>query len=137
MPRITRAALRSQVMLEEAELAAATPLPLTPVTRVPLGEITGNKEGTAIIPVTIQDLLEGENKPKEKRKRGKVSKKAKKPENRRIKSDVVEVLEDDNQSVTSSAVDEACHELMQDSSGGKHRKGLIPNKIAANMFCDH
>ena len=36
-----------------------------------------------------------------------------------MRGDTIEVIEDDNQSATSSAVDEACQDLMREPSGGK------------------
>lgn len=113
MPRVTRAALRSNALLEEADLASSTPLPLT---RVPLGEIAGNKEE---IKSESHELSKAEKKPPVKGKKGKVTKEAKKQENDKTGHETVEILEDDNQSATSSAVDEACQNLMQESSGGK------------------
>ena len=118
MPRVTRAALRSHAMLEEADLASSTPLPLTPVTRVPLGEIAGNKEEIKPEPY---ELSKAEKKPPVKGRKGRVAKEAKKQENDKINHETVEVLEDDIQSTTSSAVEEACQNLMQESSGGKLR----------------
>lgn len=115
MPRVTRAALRSHALLEEAD---STPLPLTPVTRVPLGEIAGNKEEIKADP---HELSTFEKKAPVDGKKGRVAKKAKKQENHKIDRETVEVLEDGNQSATSSAVDEACQNLMQQSSGGKRR----------------
>lgn len=113
MPRVTRAALRSHALLEEAD---STPLPLTPVTRVPLGEIAGNKEEIKANP---HELSTFDKKAQVNGKKGRVAKKAKKQENDKIDRETVEVLEDGNQSATSSAVDEACQNLMQQSSGGK------------------
>lgn len=120
MPRVTRAALRSHALLEEAGLASSTPLPLTPVTRVPLGEITGNKEEVKVESHELS-MPRVEKKSPPKGKKGRVAKKAQKAESDKIDQGSVEVLEDDNQSVTSSAVDEACQNLMQESSGGKRR----------------
>ncbi len=117
MPRITRAALRSQVLLDEVDLAISTPLPPTPKTRVPLGEIAGNKEemknpSMELSRVGKMQLTKGKRR---------IARKGKKQENRKIESQTAEVIEDDNQSATSSAVDEACESLMQESSGGKHQ----------------
>lgn len=117
MPRVTRAAVRSHTLLEEANLASSTPLPLTPVTRVPLGEIAGNKEEIKAEP---HELAKVERKSLVNGKKGRIAKKAKKQENDRIGHETVEVLEDDNQSATSSAVEEACQNLMHESTGGKY-----------------
>lgn len=116
MPRVTRAALRSQVLLDEVDLAISTPLPSTPRIRVPLGEIAANTED-------IKNPFVGLSKTKKKQPakgKRKVAKKAKKQSDSKVEDQSVEILEDDNQSTTSSAVDEACQYLMQEVSGGKH-----------------
>lgn len=133
MPRVTRAALRSHALLDEADLASSTPLPLTPVTRVPLGEVAGNREE---IRSELRQLSKVEKKPPVKGKKGRVAKKAKSQENDKINNETVEVLEDDSQSATSSAVDEACQKLMQESSGGKCRV-QTPERRRANIDFDH
>lgn len=115
MPRVTRAALRSQVLLDEVDLAISTPLPSTPRTRVPLGEIAANTEE---IKNPNLELSKSKNKQPAKGKR-KIAKKTQKQTSSKVQESSVEVLEDDNQSTTSSAVDEACQNLMQDISGGK------------------
>lgn len=120
MPRVTRAALRSHALLEEADLASLTSLPLTPVTRVPLGEIAGNQEEVKAESRELS-MFKVEKKSLPKGKKGRVAKKARKAESDKVDQESVEVLEDDNQSVTSSAVDEACQNLMQESTGGKRR----------------
>lgn len=113
MPRVTRAALRLNAMLEETSLAASTPLPPTPL-RAPLGEITGNSEDVKAMVSNLEELVKAHKKaPKG---RGKV-------QNERrvrpvaVRGDSIEVIEDDNQSATSSAVDEACQDLMRESGG--------------------
>lgn len=116
MPRVTRAALRSQVLLDEVDLAISTPLPSTPRTRVPLGEIAANTEDIKNLNL---ELSKTKKKQPVKGKR-KVAKKTKKHTSSKVEDQVVEVLEDDNQSTASSAVDEACQSLMQELSGGKH-----------------
>lgn len=116
MPRVTRAALRSQVLLDEVDLAISTPLPSTPRTRVPLGEIAANTEE---IKNPNLELSKSKKKQPAKGKR-KIAKKIQKQTNGKVQDQGVEVLEDDNQSTASSAVDEACQNLMQDISGGKH-----------------
>lgn len=122
MPRVTRATVRLNAMLEETNLAASTPLPLTPFVhtlRPPLGEITGNSEDVKAMVSNLEELVKAQKKapPKEGR-RGNVQNNEKKvPVARRQES--IEVIEDDNQSATSSAVDEACQDLMRESSGGK------------------
>lgn len=116
MPRVTRAALRSQVLLDEVDLAISTPLPSTPRTRVPLGEIAANTEEIKNLNL---ELSKTKKKQPVKGKR-KVAKKTKKQTSSKVEDQDVEVLEDDNQSTTSSAVDEACQSLMQELPGGKH-----------------
>ena len=116
MPRVTRAALRSQVLLDEVDLAISTPLPSTPRIRVPLGEIAANTED---IKNPYVELSKTKKKQPAKGKR-KVVKKAKKQTESKVEDQSIEILEDDNQSTTSSAVEEACQNLMQEISGGKH-----------------
>ncbi|MCJ1342218.1 hypothetical protein MMC31_000398 [Peltigera leucophlebia] len=113
MPRVTRAALRSQVLLDEVDLAISTPLPSTPRTRVPLGEIAANTEEIKNLNL---ELSKTKKKQPVKGKR-KVAKKTKKQTSSKVEDQDVEVLEDDNQSTTSSAVDEACQSLMQELPG--------------------
>ena len=134
MPRVTRAALRSNALLEDALIAASTPLPLTPrKERVALGDITDNN-------VRESPALETAEKVKETSKvapnkagagRGKKAKGAKKGKKQTTKAEEVniEVLEDDNQSETSSAVEEACQDLMKESSGG--------NTLACPLISGH
>ena len=121
MPRVTRAAQRTTTILEdEANIAAETPLPSTPTTttnRPPLGEILQNVNADALLAETMEVVL----KPTKKAIKGK---KAKGPKKGRKKSDadkenIPEVLDDDNQSTTSSAVSEACEDLMKEHSRGK------------------
>ena len=121
MPRVTRAALRlNAAMLEETNLAASTPLPLTPLPhRAPLGEITGNSEDVKAMVNDLEELVKARKKAPPKAKRGKVPKNEKKLALSAKSEASVEVIEDDNQSATSSAVDEACQELMKEPSGGE------------------
>ena len=123
MPRVTRAALRSNALLEDALVAASTPLPLTPrKERVALGEITDSQMNEALELRGPEETKEtGKMAPSKavpgKGKRGKGAKKGKKQVMKAEEVDV-EILEDDNQSETSSAVEEACQDLMKESSGG-------------------
>jgi len=111
MPRVTRAALRSNALLEESTIAALTPLPLTPLKeRVALGEITDN-QGPAL------EMIEPGKTGPGQGKKGRVAKKGKKHVPKAEEGNV-EVLEDDNQSETSSAVEDACQDLMKESPGG-------------------
>ncbi len=114
MPRVTRAALRTQELQEESEIAASTPLPPTPVKkRVPLGEISDN------IATEVQGAeLEQKLVPAKKGSvRGKKAKKTNKQKKVKAMDAEPEILEDDNESSTSSAVEEACQDLLKDSSG--------------------
>ena len=123
MPRVTRAALRSNALLEDALVAASTPLPLTPrKERVALGDITDNNVREAPVLEAAEKVEEtGKMAPSKagpgKGKKGKSAKKGKK-QGTKAEEVNVEVLEDDNQSETSSAVEEACQDLMKESSGG-------------------
>ncbi len=120
MPRVTRAALRLNPMLEETNLAASTPLPLTPVpNRAHLGEITGNSGEVKAVVRAVESSVKAHKKAPLKGRRGKTLKNAKKITPNARSEESIEVIEDDNQSATSSAVDEACHELMKEPSGGK------------------
>ena len=125
MPRVTRAALRSNMILEdEANLAAETPLPTTPgQERTPLGEVTGNLFQEVI---QLGEDLVAAGKPMKKTRtaQGKKTKGAKGTRQGRKKNETQqenrpEVLEDDDESSTSSAVEEACRELMRESTGGR------------------
>ncbi|KAL8908677.1 MAG: hypothetical protein Q9207_000645 [Kuettlingeria erythrocarpa] len=104
MPRVTRAALQA---------AAAVPLPATPpvTKRAPLGEISGNQEG---LPVAVEDpehILKGKKGPA-RGKKGKVAKRNKKHEEAANDDEYAGVLPDENESQTSSAVDDACQDLL-------------------------
>ena len=123
MPRVTRAALRSNALLEDSNVAALTPLPLTPIKeRAVFGEITNNQgkeaPGSDVTEAVKETAKMGPGrKGPGKGKNGKVAKKGKKqiPKAEEVN---VEILEDDYQSETSSAVEEACQDLMKESSGG-------------------
>ena len=126
MPRITRSTLRNNNMIleDEATVAAETPLPLTPVQeRTPLVEVTGN---------LFQEIIYGQDfeaagKPAKKSAstKGRKAKATKGIRKGRKNFDDLrqenesEVVEDDDRSSTSSAVEEACRELMKESSGGR------------------
>jgi hypothetical protein len=107
-------------MLEQNKLPASSTLPLNPLShRAPLGEITGNSEEVKTMINDLEQLVHEQKKAPPKERRGKAQRKTKKfaPNTRNEAS--VEVVEDDNQSATSSAVEEACQELMKEASGGK------------------
>ncbi|KAL8721498.1 MAG: hypothetical protein Q9225_001843 [Loekoesia sp. 1 TL-2023] len=117
MPRTTRAALRSQASPEASEIAATVPLPATPpvTRRTPLGEISGNQEE---FPAAVEDP-EGTlkaNKGPRKGKKGKASKKPKKNDQKPDSKKSEDVLPDDNGSETSSAVEDACQDLLKEQA---------------------
>ena len=118
MPRITRAALRSKAALESAELAASVPLPLTPSKeRAPLGEIAGNAVGDTCMDHATNEVFKVQKKGSTRSKNGRNTKKAA-PVNKSTGNGPVEVLEDDNLSATSSAVEEACEDLLKNHDSG-------------------
>lgn len=120
MPRVTRAALRLNAMLEDTNLAASTPLPLTPLAlRTPLGEISGNSEEVKAMVNNLEQLVKAQKKAPPKGRRGKVQNNDKKLALNARHEESIEVIEDDNQSATSSAVDEACQDLMGEPTRGK------------------
>lgn len=121
--------MRSIEQPNEADIAASTPRPQTPIKgRVPLGEVAGNKG----IEIESADSSEGQAVPAKKGpgrgKKGNTSKKANKQTREKTQEVRVEVLEDENQSTNSSAAEEACHDLFKDSS-----QGLL-HKILASAF---
>lgn len=122
MPRVTRAAQRTTAILEdEPNIAAEPPLLATPTTttgRAPLGEIiVQNVNADALLAETMEVVLKPAKKAATKGKKAKGPKKSRK-KNDADKENIAEVLEDDNQSATSSAVSEACEDLMKEHSGG-------------------
>ena len=117
MPTTTRAALRSTTILEdELGLAMSTALPATPPKdREPLGEVAGNVSEDTVV---VEDVVQLEKKGGAKGKKAKRTKKGKK-QPKFINEATPEVVEDDNQSATSSAVEEACGDLMKPNAGGE------------------
>lgn len=111
MPRVTRAALRSNTESDSTQ-------PTGGARRV-FGEITGNSSAQLPeVPALIELPLKAEEMPpkktagKGKAKKGKGGKKTKKAvENEAPHKTALEVLEDDNQSSASDAADEACENL--------------------------
>ena len=119
MPRVTRAAMRSHaIMEEESHFAATVPLPSTPLSgRTPLGDIT------SVVQEEVPNSHESDASVKAMKKAVVKSKKAKgtkKGGKKKVEKDKLtpEVLEDENQSETSSAVDEACGDLLRGNSEG-------------------
>ena len=122
MPRVTRAALRSQELQDESTLAASTPLPLTPAKgRVPLGEISDNLSGKSNALSASEEKIKLAKKApaKGKLKREKATKKATMQEEKASGEQSVGILEDGNRSATSAAVEEACKDLMNVNFRGK------------------
>ncbi|KAL8694620.1 MAG: hypothetical protein Q9224_003532, partial [Gallowayella concinna] len=114
MPR-TRAALRSQASPDEADIAATVPLPATPpiTRRSPLGEVTGNKQEMPAAVDNPEEILKA-NKGTGKGKKGKNTKKSKKDVENVNKDESREVLPDENESETSTAVEDACKDLFNE-----------------------
>ncbi|KAL8869932.1 MAG: hypothetical protein Q9174_003903 [Haloplaca sp. 1 TL-2023] len=115
--------VRTRNMLQQPEdiaVAANTPVPATPpvTRRKALGEISGNQEGRPAAINGPEQSLKA-NKSRGKGKKGKGQKKAKKEihasENCASKE---EVLPDENESETSSAVEDACQDLLQEKPSG-------------------
>ena len=123
MPRVTRAALRSNALLEDSTVAALTSLSLTPhKARIALGEITENQGKEAPVletPEKVEETIKmaPSKKGPGKGKIGRVTKKGNKQASK-TEEEIMAVLEDGSQSETSSAVEEACQDLMKESSGG-------------------
>lgn len=118
MPTTTRAALRSTTILEdELGLAMSTALPATPPKdREPLGEVAGNGSEDTVV---VEDVVQLEKKGGAKGKKAKRTKKGKKQPKIISEEATPEVLEDDDQSATSSAVEEACGDLLKPNAGGE------------------
>ena len=119
MPRVTRAAMRSHaIMEEESHFAATVPLPSTPLSgRTPLGDITSVVQEEALNSHESNASVKAVKKAIVKSKKAKGTKKGGK---KKVEKDKLnpEVLEDENQSETSSAVDEACGDLLRGNSEG-------------------
>lgn len=122
MPRVTRAALRSNaVALDAVEVAAS--LPVTPrKERAPLSEVAGNTVEPTTVSSNHDDAKPKKKHPaKSKARQG--TRKAKNADTARE-----EVLEDDSHSATSSAVEDACEELRKDPEGNipkpRDRRGI-------------
>ena len=115
MPRVTRAALRSQ---EPQDDPAIVPLPLTPIKgRVPLGESTGNRGGELEKVNPSDSRMTVAKKGSGRGKKGNAVNKASKQHKAKMEESEVQVLEDDNKSQTSSAAEEACKDLLKDTPG--------------------
>lgn len=98
-------------------MAASTPLPPTPVKkRVPLGEISDNVATEAQI-AELEEKLVPAKKGSMRGKKANVTKKTNKQKKAKAMDVEPKILEDDNESSTSSAVEEACQDLLKDNSG--------------------
>lgn len=119
MPRITRAALRSIEQQDGSDIAVTIPLPQSPLKdRVPLGETTGNK-GTHIDAAnTFEEQAAPARKGIGKGKKGNAAKKASKKTKEQAKESCAGVLEDESQSIQSTAANEASQDLLKDGPEG-------------------
>ena len=125
MPR-TRAAQRNAI-LEDLDDAAAVPLPSTPQRgdRAPLGEILLNEQEPAKVGLEVnQGKLEKGAQATKNKSAGHKKKTASK-ENARPES-AAAVVEDDYESSTSSAVEEACQDLKDGSKYGTLKRCISP-----------
>ncbi|MCJ1456563.1 hypothetical protein MMC28_006924 [Mycoblastus sanguinarius] len=126
MPRVTRAALRSKELEEETSVTISKPFLLTPAkSRVPLGEIRDNQSAGSIVNTPEESVEVAKKDPaKVKGKKGKATKKTTKQEKLSIEEPSIDVLEDGNQSAASSAVEEACQDLMMNGTEENHRAAM-------------
>ena len=116
---------------EESDLAASIPLPQTPIKgRAPLGEIAGNNNE-----VTKSSEEQGAppKKGARKGKKGNTAKKATKPTKEKAEEVRVEVLEDENKSIHSSAAGEACQDLLKDGAQSMFCGTLLFNRAFSNL----
>ena len=135
MPRVTRAALRSMEQQDESDVASSTPLPQTPIKgRVPLGEIAGNKGTEGEETNTSEEQVAPAKKGNGKGKKGNTAKKTNEQMREKAEEVRVEVLEDENQSIHSSAAKEACRDLLQDGSQGMFH-GILASSCAVTDSC--
>ena len=133
MPRVTRAALRSAEQQDGSDIAATIPLPQTPLKdRVPLGETTGNKGAYIDAANTSEEQAAPAKKRIGKGKKGNAAKKATKTTKEEAKEMCVEVLEDESQSIQSTAADEASQDLLKDGSQGESNTSFM---TARSLIC--
>lgn len=133
MPRVTRAALRSVEQQDESDIAASTTLPQTPIKgRVPLGETTGNEGAEIEACNTSEGLAAPAKKGTGKGKKGNAVKRANKHVREMAEEPRVEVLEDENQSMHSSAAEEASQDLLKDGSQGMLHRTLALDCAVTN-----
>ena len=123
MPRVTRAALRSVEQQDASDIAATIPLPQTPLKdRVPLGETTGNKGAHIGASNTSEEQVAPAKKGNGKGKNGNAAKKASRKTKKEAKEMCAGVLEDESQSIYSSAANEASQNLLKDGPQGALQK---------------
>ncbi|KAL9006760.1 MAG: hypothetical protein Q9188_000538 [Gyalolechia gomerana] len=108
--------MRSQVSSENSGVGAAFSLPTTPpiTKRMPLGEISGNQEELMAAVEHPEGTLKANKGPKGKK--GKTSKESEKNDEAAGTKESGDVLPDDNESEISSAVEDACQELMKEQA---------------------
>ena len=125
MPRVTRAALRSVEQQDGSDIADTTPLPQSPLKdRVPLGETTGNKGAHTDATNTSEEQAGPVKKGKGKGKKGNAAKQANKKTKDEDKEMCAGVLEDESQSIQSTAADVASQDLLKDGSQGALQRTL-------------
>ena len=125
MPRITRAALRSIEQQNGSDIAVTIPLPHSPLKdRVPLGETTGNKGAHIDALNTPEEQAAPVRKGIGKGKKGNAAKKASKKTKEQAKETYAGVLEDESQSIQSTAADEASQDLLKDGPEGAFQRTL-------------
>ena len=128
MTRVTRAALRSMEQHDESSVAVLIPLPQTPIKgRIPLGEIADNKGAENETITNSEERAAPAKKEVGKGKKGITAKKANTQMKKKAEEVYVEILEDENQSTCSSAV-EACQNLLKDGS-----QGMLHHTLAVNF----
>ena len=127
MPRVTRAAMRSMEQHDEPSIAVLIPLPQTPTKgRNPLGEIANNKGAESQAITNSEERAAPAKKEVGKGKKRTTAKTAKPGKTEKAEKVCVEILEDENQSTCSSAVD-ACQDLLKDGSQGRLHHTLVVN----------
>ena len=133
MPRVTRAALRSVEQQDGSDIAATIPLPQTPIKdRVPLGETTGNKGARSEPASTSEEQAAPAKKATGKGKKGNTMKKANKKTREKAGDVDAGVLEDQSQSLHSSAAEEARQDLLKDGFQGMLRRALALDCTVTN-----
>lgn len=112
--------------LDESDIAASTSLPDTPSKgRVPLGEVAGNKGAEYEATNTSEQRAVPAKKGTGKGRKGNTAKKADKQTREKAEEVGVEVLEDENKSVHSSAAEETSQDLLKDGSQGMLHGTLV------------